>query len=61
MIRKLATGLLSKVLGKKAGAIGGVIADEIVTNAADAATGGKASKIEAKVKMAKKANDILEL
>lgn len=61
MITKKATKFFSKLFGRKAGAVAGTVADEFVTTAADALTAGKASKIEAKVKKAKAAKDILGL
>lgn len=54
MIRKLASKLFGKLLGKKAGAVAGAIADDIVTRAADSATGGLASQADDAVKAAKK-------
>lgn len=61
MIENKATKFFTKIFGRKGGAVAGKVADELVTTAADAVTAGKASKIEAKVKKAKKAKDILGL
>lgn len=54
MIRNIASGLFGKLLGKKAGAVAGSIVDDVVTRAADTATGGIASEVDEAVKAAKR-------